>query len=257
MWAIIIILIVICLVLVFCMKLQQTKLTEYRQDNEMKSTFIKALAREIRTPLHSVSGLAEIISKEDLYLSKEEKRNISNQILYNARLIATLLDEVSIYSDDGSDGHPMQDERFNPNRLCMTCIDANLASAKQGVKILFRRGVGDELFVSAERHIVELVLNKLICISCRFTMKGEITVGCRYEETRKLLTYIVEDTGGGIPEERKDVLFKWFDNPDVMSDEVELDLSVAYRLAEKIGGNLHYDTTYTKGTRMEFVFPVR
>jgi len=257
MWAIVIILIVTCLVLVFCLVQQRKKIVEWRQADGMKSTFIKAIAREIRTPLHSVSGLAEIISKEDLYLSKEEKKNISGQILYNARLIATLLDEVSIYTDEGSNGHLMQDERFSPNRLCMTCIDANLANTNKGVKILFRRGVGDELFVSADRHIVELVLNKLICISCRFTMKGEITVGCRYEDTRKLLTYIVEDTGGGIPEERKDVLFKWFDNPDSMSDEVELDLSVAYRLAEKIGGNLHYDTTYTKGTRMEFVFPVR
>ena len=257
MWAVIILLIVACLVLAFCLVQQRREAQKCRQSTEMKSAFIKALTREIRTPLHSVSGLAEIISKEDLYLSKEEKRNISNQILYNARLITTLLDEVSIYSDDGSNGHPMQDERFNPNRLCMTCIDANLASAKQGVKILFRRGVGDELFVSAERHIVELVLNKLICISCRFTTKGEITVGCKYDATHRLLTYFVEDTGGGIPEERRDFVFKWFDDPDILSDEVELDLSVAYRLSEKIGGNLHWDNTFTKGTRMEFVFPVR
>ena len=257
MWAVIILLIVACLVLAFCLVQQRREAQKCRQATEMKSAFIKALAREIRTPLHSVSGLAEIISKEDLYLSKEEKRNISNQILYNARLIATLLDEVSIYYDEASDGHIMQDERFSPNRLCMTCIDANVASANKGVKILFRRGVGDEVFVSAERHIVELVLNKLICISCRFTLKGEITVTTKYDHTRKLLTYIVEDTGGGIPEDRRDVLFKWFDNPDMLSDEVEFDLSVAYRLIEKIGGNLHWDNTYTKGTRMEFVFPVR
>lgn len=257
MWAIIIILIVICLALVFCMKLQQTKLSECRQENELKSTFIKALAREIRTPLHSVSGMAEIIAKEDLYLSKEEKKNISDQILYNARLIATLLDEVSLYSDDGSNGHLMQDERFSPNRLCMTCIDANLANVNKGVKLLFRRGVGDELFVSADRHIVELVLSKLIGISCRFTLKGEILVGCKYDNTLKLLTYVVEDTGGGIPEDRKPLLFTWFDKPDMLSDVVEFDLSVAHRLAGKIGGNLHWDSTYTKGTRMEFVFPVR
>lgn len=257
MWAIIFILIIVCLILVFRMVQQRRQVLEYRQASDMKSAFIKALAREIRTPLHSVSGLAEIISKEDLYLSKEEKKNISDQILYNARLITTLLDEVTIYSGDGGDGHVLVDERFSPNRLCMTCIDANLANANKGVKILFRRGVGDELFVSAERHIVELVLNKLIFNSCRFTKKGEIIVGCRYDDTRRLLTYFVEDTGGGIPKERKDMLFNWFDNPDTMTDEVELDLSIAYRLADKIGGNLRWDSTYVKGTRMEFTFPVR
>mgnify|MGYP002522903516 CR=1 FL=1 len=71
------------------------------------------------------------------------------------------------------------------------------------------------------------------------------------------MTYVVEDTGGGIPEDRKPLLFTWFDKPDMLSDVVEFDLSVAHRLAGKIGGNLHWDSTYTKRTRMEFVFPVR
>ena len=257
MWAVIIILVVLCLTLIASLIKEHARVKTFRQSDEMKTLFIDALAREIRTPLHSVSGLAEIISKEDLYLSKEEKKNISDQILYNARLIDTVLDEVSLFSDEGGNVRTMKNERFSPNRVCMTCIDANLASANPGVKIVFRRGVGDELFISAERHIVELVLSKLINISCRFTKKGEITVGCRFDETHRLLTYIVEDTGGGIPEERKDALFKWFDDPSLASDIVEFDVSVSYRLAQKIGGNLHWDSTYTKGTRMEFVFPVR
>lgn len=257
MWAVIIILVVLCLTLIASLIKEHARVKTFRQSDEMKTLFIDALAREIRTPLHSVSGLAEIISKEDLYLSKEEKKNISDQILYNSRLIDTVLDEVSLFSDEGGNVRTMKNERFSPNRVCMTCIDANLASANPGVKIVFRRGVGDELFISAERHIVELVLSKLINISCRFTKKGEITVGCRFDETHRLLTYIVEDTGGGIPEERKDALFKWFDDPSLASDIVEFDLSVSYRLAQKIGGNLHWDSTYTKGTRMEFVFPVR
>lgn len=257
MWAVIIILVVLCLTLIASLIKEHARVKTFRQSDEMKTLFIDALAREIRTPLHSVSGLAEIISKEDLYLSKEEKKNISDQILYNARMIDTVLNEVSLFSDEGGNVRTMKNERFSPNRVCMTCIDANLASANPGVKIVFRRGVGDELFISAERHIVELVLSKLINISCRFTKKGEITVGCRFDETHRLLTYIVEDTGGGIPEERKDALFKWFDDPSLASDIVEFDLSVSYRLAQKIGGNLHWDSTYTKGTRMEFVFPVR
>lgn len=257
MWAVIIILVVLCLTLIASLIKEHARVKTFRQSDEVKTLFIDALAREIRTPLHSVSGLAETISKEDLYLSKEEKKNISDQILYNARLIDTVLDEVSLFSDEGGNVRTMKNERFSPNRVCMTCIDANLASANPGVKIVFRRGVGDELFISSERHIVELVLSKLISISCRFTKKGEITVGCRFDETHRLLTYIVEDTGGGIPEERKDALFKWFDDPSLASDIVEFDLSVSYRLAQKIGGNLHWDSTYTKGTRMEFVFPVR
>lgn len=254
---VIVILVVICLALVVWLKAVYMQLYGIRRADKLKAAFIKAIARELRTPLHSVSGLAEVIAKEDLYLSKGEKRNISEQILYNARMISTLLDEVSIYSEDGSRGHQLEDERFSPNRLCQACIDANLPCVNQGVRLMFDRSLGDEFFVSADRHMVELVLNKLVYCACRFTKQGEICVGCRCDETRRQLTFFVQDTGGGIPEDRKASMFRWFDDPDIMAEETEFDLSIAQRLASKIGGYLRYDETYTRGTRMEFVLPVR
>ena len=256
MW-VVIILIVICLLLVFYVKNLRTQVSESRKSDRLKTAFIKALAREIRTPLHTVSGLADIISKEDLYLSKGEKKNISEQIQYNARIISTLLDEVSIYSEDGSGGHRLEDERFSPNRLGQACIDANLSNVQKGVRLMFSQRVGDEFFVSSDRHIVELVLNKLLFCACKFTQQGEIRLGCQYDDTRRLLTFFVQDTGAGIPEERRSILFKWFDDPNPLAEETEFDLSVAYRLAQKIGGYLRWDDSYTRGTRMEFTLPVR
>lgn len=257
-WLVIAVLIALCLFLAFRVKAQQTQMSEYRKSDKMKSVFIKALGREIRTPLHSVTGLAQIISKEDLYLSKEEKKNISDQIQYNASLIATLLDEVAVFSEDGSSGHRLVDDRFNPNRLCQRCIDANISLLNPGVKLLFRHSLGEEFFVSADRHIVELVLNKLVLCACKFTQKGEIIIGCSSDETQRLITFFVEDTGGGIPVERRSALFKWDEAIVGAQDEdTEFDLTIAQRLAQKIGGYLRWDSTYTKGTRMEFSLPVR
>lgn len=257
MWIAITILIAVCLFLVFRIKTLQTEMSEYRHSDKLKSALIKALAREIRTPLHSVSGLAEIISKEGLYLSKSEKKTISDQILFNARMISTLLDEVNIYSEDGSSGHHLEDERFSPYKLCQSCIDANFSNVKEGVRLSYVYKSGEDLFVSSDRHIVELVLNKLVVCACKFTPKGEVGVGYEYEKNTRRLTFFVQDTGVGIPEERKKSLFKWFDAPDSQVEETEFDLSVAQRLAEKVGGYLRLDESFTEGTRMEFVLPVR
>ena len=120
-----------------------------------------------------------------------------------------------------------------------------------------RQETGQGVFVSADRHIVELVLNKLVVLACRFTKKGEITVGCRYEEDSHRLTFVVQDTGGGIPEGRGDALFNWYNDPDDVFDETEIDLSVSQKLASKVGGLLHWDETYKNGTRIEFILPVR
>ena len=233
----VIVLAIICFCLLFYIKRMQAIQKASVKSDYMKTAFIKALAREIRTPLHSVSGLAEVIAKDDLYLSKGEKKSISTQIRYNTDLIATLLEEVTFFSTHG-EGRGIHTERFSPNLLCQRCIDANFANLKEGVKLSFRRGL------------------KLVRAACIFTEKGEVRVGCSCDNSSHLLTFYVEDTGAGIPEDRRNHLFNWFDAPDEAPIDTEFDLSVAQRLAGRLGGYIRVDDRYQKGTRMEFTIPV-
>ena len=241
MWILVVVLVIVCLLLVFRLKQQQERVSALYKSDKLKSHFVKSLVYEIRNPLQSVMKLAEMVGRKDLYLSKEEKKHVADQICY----------------DSNKKGHEITDERFSPNRVCERCIDANLHNVPEGVKMSFRQETGQGVFVSADRHIVELVLNKLVVLACRFTKKGEITVGCRYEEDSHRLTFVVQDTGGGIPEERGDALFNWYNDPDDVFDETEIDLSVSQKLASKVGGLLHWDETYKNGTRIEFILPVR
>ncbi len=255
MWIVIILLVIVCLVLFGYIKKQGADLTALRKSDTTKTAFIKALSREIRTPLHSVSGLAEIIAKDDLYLSKGEKKDISEQIRYNAGIISTLLEEVSYFTSGDGEGGQRKDERFSPTMLCQRCIDAHFSSLKNGVKLVFRRGLPEEFFVINDPHIIELVVNKLLTNACAFTDKGEVTLSCRCDKAAQVLTFIIDDTGSGIPEHLRSQLFSWFDNPGDERFDTEFDLSVAQRLAGKVGGFIQQDETYQQGTRMEFTIP--
>ncbi len=257
MVVLIIVLVLTCLLLVLRLKQLQARVSALYRSDKLKSHFIKAMVHEIREPLQSVTALAEMMGNQGLFLSKGEKKQVADQINFHTSMMATLLDEIQVYGADGKGGHQMEDERFSPNRLCERCIDANLHNVKKGVKLMFRQETGQGVFVSSDRHIVELVLNKLVLLACKFTQKGEIAVGCAYDELTHRLTFVVKDTGGGIPEERQDSLFKWFSDPDDMYDETEIDLSIAQQLASKLGGYLHWDDTYKNGTRIEFILPVR
>lgn len=259
MWiAIAMILALLCVVLLVWLRRQQGDLRQERRSGRMNRAFLQNISHEISTPLKSVKELAAIVAKEDLYLSKSEKRNISEQMQYNADLISTLLDEMMLFSDCG-DGHQLSDESFSPNALCRRCLEANMFSIyhQQAVKLNFKRELNDEFFVKSDRHIVELIVNKLILNACRFTEQGEITVGCNTSEEIERLTIYVQDTGAGIPSERMNSLFNWFDEPDDMRDEAELDLSIVQRLAQKLGGDLRLDDSYTGGTRVLLVLPLK
>lgn len=237
-----------------CMELRQVK----KSDRMMKA-FLQNIHHEIRVPLKTVCSLASTVSKEDLYLSKNEKRNISEQIVYNSDLISTLIEELMMFTEAEDGGHPMKMESFSPNALCCRCLEANMLSIyhRQAVKMFFKRAVSDEFFVTSDRHMVELIVNKLIINACRFTEEGEVCVGCNTTENPNFLTIYVRDTGVGIPENRRANIFTFFEDPDDMNDEAELDLSICSKIAEKLNGQLVHDSTVTSGTRILLLLPLK
>jgi len=257
-----VLIIVLAIVTVFTLYLYRKVKRDFkviRKNDRMKQAFLTNVSHEIRTPLKVVNELAAIVAKDDLYLSKNEKRNIADQLRYNASLISTLLDEVMEFSDNEAEGHHLKDDSFSPNALCRRCLEANMYSVhhQQDVKLSFKRELSDEYFVKSDRHVVELILNKLIVNACRFTEKGSITVGCNTGERIGMLTVFVSDTGVGIPENRMSRLFSWFESPTGMMDDAELDLSICRRLAEKLGGELAIDANYTTGTRVMLLLPLK
>lgn len=236
------------------------KVCDIQKTDRMKRVFLSNMNQEIQVPLKTIKGLSETVSKENLYLSKNEKRNIADQMNYNTDLIATLLDEAMMFTESATEGQQSHIESFSPNALCRRCLEANMYSIyhREAVKLNFKRELHDEFFVRNDRHLVELLLNKLILNACRFTEVGEVLVGCNISESTNCLTVFVEDTGKGIPENRMQKLFTWFDSPEDMADEAEIDLSICYRIAQKLGGRLYMDQHYRRqGTRFVLILPLR
>jgi len=260
MWLIITILVVLLAGSLWYVCVLRKKICDMRKTQRMRQVFLSNMNQEIQVPLKTIKGLSEMLSKDNLYLSKNEKRNISDQMNYNADLINALLDEALMFTESAADGQQLHIESFSPNALCRRCLEANMYSIyhRHAVKLNFKRELHDEFFVRNDRHLVELILNKLILNACRFTEVGEVLVGCNTSENTDCLTIFVEDTGVGVPESRLQKLFTWFEAPEDMADEVELDLSICYRVAQKMGGRLYMDQNYhRKGTRFVFILPLR
>lgn len=259
MIVIVVFLIIVCVACMVSVWMQNVKLKKLVDENKMKSTFISNLNNEIRTPLKTVSSLAEVITGQQLYLSKSEKQNIADQIKGNTTLINTLLDEVMFYIDPTTQGHTIEDERLSPNFLCRRCLEAfqQRAAATPQVKVLFKRTLSDDFFVNTDPHIVQLIVNKLLQNACRFTKEGEVAIGCSDSETPGKLTIYVQDTGSGIPKDRRSAIFTWFEHPCDMRDVAEMDLSITQRLANRIGGIVTLDEQYTEGTRLLLILPIR
>ena len=237
----------------------RVELRTVKRSDFMMRAFLRNYSHEVHSPLKVIERIADIMLEKDLYLSKNEKHDMGDQLHYNVNVISLLLDEVMVFTDADAKSHQLKDEMFSPNALCRRCLEANMHNTylRDQVRLNFQRDMDDEFFVKSDRHVVDLILNKLILNACRFTQEGDIMVGCNTTESPGYLTIFVSDSGGGIPEHRKDNIFTFFDDPADMMDEAELDLSICQRLAQKLGGDLLIDQNQQKGTRVLLLLPLK
>ena len=103
---------------------------------------------------------------------------------------------------------------------------------------------------------VQIIRCRRKSVGIRVTDEGEVVVGCNTSEHVGRLTFFVCDTGVGIPDLRRNHLFSWFEAPESMADEAELDLSICQKLAQKLGGVMEIDERHQNGTRVVLILPL-
>ena len=69
------------------------------------------------------------------------------------------------------------------------------------------------------------------------------------------MSFTVEDTGIGIPQEESEHIFEEFVQLDHFYDGTGIGLTVARSIARRLGGDVALDTSYTDGARFVMTLP--
>ena len=241
--------------LAFLLYRQQMRWNEAHRQQSMRLLFLSNISKQIRQPLNQLAKISDVVGNEHLYISKDEKRDMAETIGRYSEMVGRLLDELAIFVDPTQQSYALCVQNFNPAQLCRRRVA--MCEPREGLRIMYNRQMGENEFVRTDPHLVEMILGKLLLLSVRFTRQGTVTVSCSTTENLGCLTIAVQDTGQGIPQDRRNKLFDWFERPDDMHDEAELDLSISQRLVQRLGGRLIHDTSVQNGTRMVVVIPIK
>ena len=96
--------------------------------------------------------------------------------------------------------------------------------------------------IYAIRALAQLLEN-----AAKFTKEGSITLSMTYTDSK--VCFSVEDTGIGIPADQTEHIFEEFVQLDTFADGTGIGLTIARSIAQRMGGNLWLDTSYTGGSR--------
>lgn len=227
--------------------------TEKEKAEQLRREFSANVSHELKTPLHTISGCAELLANG--IVKPEDVPHFLSQIQSESKRMIALIDDIIKLSHLDEDAEDMQ--REDVDLLAVARSEAaNLDQAAEAA--------GVELTVSGESAVINGIPQLLAAIVhnlCENAIKynrpgGFARVNVRHEGERVLLT--VEDNGIGIPPEQQERIFERFYRVDKShSKEVGgtgLGLSIVKHAAALHNAKISVGSAPGKGTIITLVF---
>ncbi|MBF0295473.1 MAG: response regulator [Magnetococcales bacterium] len=224
--------------------------------NRSKSFFLASMSHEIRTPIHVISGIGSLLADSRLDERQHEYVATINQACEGLLgLINDILDLSKIEAGQFELEHAPLALRSlfaeTVGILALRAKDKNLRLDWQ---------VDDDVptTILGDQDRLRQILLNLLGNAIKFTDNGEIRIHAARKGQELLVS--VTDNGGGIPQERLEIIF----SPYVQIDSGQgrkkggtgLGLTICRQLVEKMGGRIWVESTLGKGSTFQFTLPI-
>lgn len=224
-------------------------------NSRMKTTFIQSMSHEIRTPLNSIIGFSQVLSDHYSKDDHPETKEFVNIIRSNSDDLLRLVTDVLALSElDQYDKLPTN-IKTDVNLVCQLSLEAAKTCQRETVEVTFTPG-NENLTILSNPERISQILTNLVHNAAKFTTHGTINMAYSILEDEKKIEITITDTGIGIPKDKQEEVFERFFKMNTFTQGTGLGLSISRSTAEKLGGSLRIDPSYTNGCRIILTLPL-
>ncbi len=221
------------------------------QANRAKSIFLANMSHELRTPLNAILGYSQLMLRDKELLERHHKS--VEMIASGGEHLLTMINDILDLSKIEAERFDLVETEVNLERFLQNT--ASLLKLKAEQKDLgFNIEISHSLpaLVKLDEKRLRQVLLNLLSNAIKFTHQGHVSFRAEYLNDE--ISFVVEDTGRGIPESEIDTIFVPFQQVE-KQDQIEgsgLGLPISRRLVEMMGGDLKVLSAEGVGTRFWF-----
>ena len=210
--------------------------------NRQRSNMLSAIAHEFRNPIAAIMGYSQTLT-EDEEIPAGLRLKFLGKIYNNGEKIEELLSRLLLWNRFESGEQKLQSSKFDMRPMARE-IAMNLEEKYRGRIISVD---GEELFVKADKALMEIVLKNLIENALKYS-KDEVVVELIEGEVR------VIDQGVGISEANIEKVTKKFFRTDEHSwdNSMGLGLSIVKQILKLHNTVLHISSEEDKGSIFSF-----
>ena len=216
----------------------------------VKNAFLRNMSYEIRTPLNTVVGFAELFQMEH---SSDDEVVFVEQIKENSRNLLKLINNILFLSRLDAQMIEIKTEFTDFAQLFDVDCSTSWENLRQdGVEYIIENPY-KQLVVDIDAQNLGIVIDQIVTNACQHTTQGFVRTRIDYIGDRLIIA--VDDTGEGIEEKFLPTLFERFATG--ANTGSGLGLSICYELMQQMGGSINIKSTHGKGTTVWVTLPCK
>jgi signal transduction histidine kinase len=223
----------------------------------LKSEFVATISHELRTPMNSILGFAQVLSRKSHGALSSYQSKMVQRIETNARHLMSLIDNLLDFSTAETGQIALQSKPFNLSTLVADVVtDARQLVQQKALTLKLDDQLSNATWLGDSTRMRQILVN-LLSNAIKFTPAGQITIQLSEVTDRDaspaqpMVQIQVSDSGIGIAPESQELIFDTFRQVDqgITRDQggTGLGLAIVKSLVELMEGSITVESQLGEG----------
>lgn len=227
-------------------------------DEKYRREFSTNVSHELKTPLTSINGYAEMIY---LGLASEEDIKSFSKIIYNqGNRLLNMIDDIIKLSKMDEDYKPYKEKtKVNLNETIDRIVDMLIPQANDK-KVNIEYSFDEVIVIDSMKILIDEIMQNILSNAIKYNVVGG-SINIEMTRKEKMVEISVKDTGVGIDKEDLSRIFERFYKVDKArtkkdSSSTGLGLAIVKHASEMMGAKVHVDSEKNVGTKVVIDIPI-